>query len=72
MLCVIKVRPGVFYLQLELSEHSNKGTRLVFHVSDVGDCEGMQSLVAEHGPEVVFHAAAYKHVPVMEGNATRR
>ena len=69
MLCVDQSETGVFYLQLELSEHSNKGTRLVFHVSDVGDCKRMQSLVAEHGPEVVFHAAAYKHVPVMEGNA---
>jgi FlaA1/EpsC-like NDP-sugar epimerase len=58
---------GMFYLNLELSEHKN-GSQLVCCVADVGDCERMRAIFAEHRPEVVFHAAAYKHVPVMEKN----
>lgn len=35
---------------------------------DVTDASGMGSAFAEFRPEVVFHAAAYKHVPLVELN----
>ena len=39
-------------------------------IGDVKDAERMTAVFAEHQPDVVFHAAAYKHVPLMEsGNA---
>lgn len=37
-------------------------------VADVRDKERMNSLFNEVKPKVVFHAAAYKHVPLMENN----
>jgi FlaA1/EpsC-like NDP-sugar epimerase len=36
-------------------------------VGDVRDEDRLAQVFAEHGPAVVFHAAAYKHVPMMEG-----
>lgn len=41
---------------------------LVPLVADIGDELRMRSLFALHRPEVVFHAAAHKHVPMMEFN----
>jgi FlaA1/EpsC-like NDP-sugar epimerase len=35
-------------------------------VADIRNFDGMQKLFELHKPEVVFHAAAYKHVPLME------
>lgn len=35
-------------------------------VGDVKDEAGLTTVFAAHRPEVVFHAAAYKHVPLME------
>jgi FlaA1/EpsC-like NDP-sugar epimerase len=43
-------------------------------IADVCDRRRVAALVAEHGPAVVFHAAAHKHVPLMEqhpGEAVR-
>jgi FlaA1/EpsC-like NDP-sugar epimerase len=37
-------------------------------VADVGDTERMREIFAEHSPDVVLHAAAHKHVPLMENN----
>jgi len=37
-------------------------------VADVGDEAWIRSIFATHRPEVVFHAAAHKHVPMMESN----
>ena len=37
-------------------------------VSDICIRERMEELFEEHRPDYVFHAAAYKHVPMMEDN----
>ena len=38
-------------------------------IADVADSASMGRIFAAWGPEVVFHAAAHKHVPLMECNA---
>lgn len=37
-------------------------------VSDIADSTMMKRLFCQYKPEYVFHAAAYKHVPMMEDN----
>ena len=44
--------------------------QIVAVVGDVGDRERMLSVFREHRPQVVAHAAAHKHVPLMETGAT--
>ena len=36
---------------------------------DVTDAAGLRRLFTEQRPQVVYHAAAYKHVPMLEGQA---
>lgn len=67
LLCVDQSETGIFYLQRELSP-LKKMVLKVFYVADVGDGDQMQKLFLEYSPQVIFHAAAYKHVPVMETN----
>lgn len=43
-----------------------KLNRIEFVVSSVREEVRMRNLFAEFNPEIVFHAAAYKHVPLME------
>jgi FlaA1/EpsC-like NDP-sugar epimerase len=38
-------------------------------VCDVADSDRMSTVLATHRPEIIFHAAAHKHVPLMESNA---
>jgi FlaA1/EpsC-like NDP-sugar epimerase len=35
-------------------------------VGDVKDLTTLKRVMAQHAPDIVFHAAAYKHVPLME------
>jgi len=42
------------------------GIDLVPTLTDVRDRKAVDRMFAEHRPEVVFHAAAYKHVPLLE------
>jgi FlaA1/EpsC-like NDP-sugar epimerase len=37
-------------------------------VADVRDIDRMRQVFAQYSPQVVFHAAAYKHVPMMEAH----
>jgi FlaA1/EpsC-like NDP-sugar epimerase len=37
-------------------------------IADVCDAERMTQVFEQHGPALVFHAAAHKHVPMMEWN----
>ena len=45
-----------------------KISNFVAEVADVRDTQRMQQLFEFYKPQIVFHAAAYKHVPLMEGN----
>ncbi len=67
LVCLDQSETGIFYLQRELEEREPR-TELVFCVADIGDCVRMRAVLQDHGPEIIFHAAAYKHVPVMEAN----
>jgi FlaA1/EpsC-like NDP-sugar epimerase len=67
IICVDQSETGIFYLeQREL--HDKVGFEKVFCVADIRDRERMRRIFRDHRPQIVFHAAAYKHVPVMESN----
>ncbi|MBI3482664.1 MAG: polysaccharide biosynthesis protein [Bacteroidetes bacterium] len=42
--------------------------RLFFYIADVNNKDRMRVIFEEHRPSIVYHAAAYKHVPMMENN----
>ena len=67
LLCIDQSETGTFYLQIELAKCQN-GSQQIFCVANVGDTERMRKIFVEHKPQIVFHAAAYKHVPIMERN----
>ncbi|NDD28693.1 MAG: polysaccharide biosynthesis protein [Proteobacteria bacterium] len=46
------------------------GTPFETVICDVRDMPRLEAIFARHRPKVVFHAAAHKHVPMMETNAT--
>mgnify|MGYP003640511679 CR=1 FL=1 len=45
-----------------------QGAQAVFVIGDVRQEASINSAIARYKPQVVFHAAAYKHVPLMEEN----
>ena len=56
---------NLFYLDAEL-RHAHPLLRFRAVVGDVLDQRSVKQLLAEARPEIVLHAAAYKHVPLME------
>ncbi|MBU0489671.1 MAG: polysaccharide biosynthesis protein [Bacteroidetes bacterium] len=57
----------LFDLDLELGEQ-HRYSNFETVIADVRNEERMRNVFNTFRPEVVFHAAAYKHVPVMENN----
>ncbi len=58
---------SIFDTLMELQE-SFPGLMLHPIIADVRDAQRISSLFERHRPEIVFHAAAHKHVPLMELN----
>ena len=58
------------HLFLELNENVFK-SKIITIVADVRNKESMNTIFKQYGPQVVFHAAAYKHVPLMEENPSQ-
>jgi FlaA1/EpsC-like NDP-sugar epimerase len=58
---------ALYDLQQELKQ--NGFHNFIPIVTDIRDKNRMNALFGEHRPNVVFHAAAYKHVPLMEYNS---
>jgi len=56
---------GLFHINLEL-EGKWPGVEIELVVADIRDRDKMDKIFKKYVPEVVFHAAAHKHVPMME------
>lgn len=65
LLLVDRSETGQFFLERELSSRA-AGVDLQILVADTTDRQRMQKVFQQYRPEVIFHAAAYKHVPLME------
>jgi FlaA1/EpsC-like NDP-sugar epimerase len=57
----------LFHMDLEMLEKC-KGCSFDVVIGDIRNKERMQRLFDYFRPEIVYHAAAYKHVPMMENN----
>ncbi|HHX19048.1 MAG TPA: polysaccharide biosynthesis protein [Clostridiaceae bacterium] len=57
---------GVYELQQDLFERYGRHLNLKVLIGSVRDCKRIEQLFLEYAPDVVFHAAAHKHVPLME------
>ncbi|TPV33355.1 polysaccharide biosynthesis protein [Paucihalobacter ruber] len=53
---------------LEQEFKNNGHTNFMPIVADIRDYKRLEQLFNEFKPKIVFHAAAYKHVPLMESN----
>ena len=53
---------SIFELMSEMGSHRS----IVPHIADIRDREAIRNIFSQHAPDLVFHAAAYKHVPLME------
>ncbi len=58
---------NLFYIESELSNKYNYSSGIPI-VANIKDKKVMRSVFKKYRPEVVFHAAAYKHVPLMQLN----
>ena len=69
LLLVERAEFALFDIDLELRA-GNPNQAIVPLVADVGDETRMRAIFNLYRPQVVIHAAAHKHVPLMESNST--
>ena len=67
LICLDQAETPMFHLQKELSQEQY-GHRVVYSIADITDVESVKQILHAHGVRIIFNAAAYKHVPMMECN----
>ncbi|MCM3600550.1 polysaccharide biosynthesis protein [Robertmurraya korlensis] len=60
---------SIYTIEMELKESvGNSSIEIITEIADMQDAEKMELVMRQHKPDVVYHAAAHKHVPLMERN----
>jgi len=59
---------SIYSIDMELRNQYQETIQIVPIIGDIQDRERIYEVMEEHKPDVVYHAAAHKHVPMMEYN----
>tara|TARA_R110000868_G_scaffold8205_3_gene42610 strand:- start:196053 stop:197909 length:1857 start_codon:yes stop_codon:yes gene_type:complete len=59
---------NLYAIEHELMQRHND-LNLTVYLQDVTEKHGVENLINQHKPDIIFHAAAYKHVPLLETQA---
>lgn len=57
---------NLYEIEMELAASAASGVRVVPYLRDIRDRAALEKVFSSHRPEIVYHAAAYKHVPLLE------
>jgi len=67
IICVDQAESALYDLEMELKTLSTSSIFKMI-VADITDEKRIRKIYQEYKPEIIYHAAAYKHVPLMEAN----
>src|SRR5690606_1998311 len=60
---------SIYSIEMELRElYGDNRMTFIPEIADLKDAEKMMSIMETYKPDVIYHAAAHKHVPLMEAN----
>lgn len=60
---------SIYSIEMELKDlYESTSIELLTEIADIQDVKKMMSIMNKYHPDVVYHAAAHKHVPLMERN----
>lgn len=59
---------SIYTIDMELRQKVSMITKIIPIIADVQDRGRIFDIVSEYKPDVIYHAAAHKHVPLMEHN----
>ena len=65
LILIDRAESDLFDLELELSRKESKAS-IFSKLADITNKEKILKIFQKHQPDIVFHAAAYKHVPFLE------
>ena len=65
LILIERSEPALFEIEQELKE-DGAGSEVQSIVADVGEEKRMETILSQQKPDLIFHAAAHKHVPLME------
>ncbi|MFF2753494.1 polysaccharide biosynthesis protein, partial [Psychrobacillus sp. NPDC058041] len=59
---------SIYTIDMELRQKVSPNTKIIPIIADIQDRNRIFDIVSEYKPDVIYHAAAHKHVPLMEYN----
>lgn len=59
---------SIYTIEMELKENFPSNIQFITEIADIKDEHKIMSVITMYKPDVIYHAAAHKHVPLMERN----
>lgn len=67
LILIDQAESDLYEIEREIRQ-AESWTKIVLYLADITNKDRVEAIFRTHTPDTVFHAAAYKHVPMMESN----